>query len=136
MSDEIGPHGELEEATVASLQAEMTAGRLSARRLVEQYLERIAALDRSGPTLRSIIEVNPDALEIAEALDRERAASGPRGPLHGIPILLKDNIATADKMGTTAGSLALVRRLSHARRLRRRQAAGGRRDSAGQGEYE
>ena len=108
MSDEIGPHDELEEATVASLQAEMTAGRLSARRLVEQYLERIAALDRSGPTLRSIIEVNPDALEIAEALDRERAASGPRGPLHGIPILLKDNIATADKMGTTAGSLALV----------------------------
>ena len=73
MSDEIGPHGELEEATVASLQAEMTAGRLSARRLVEQYLERIAALDRAGPTLRSIIEVNPDALEIAEALDRERA---------------------------------------------------------------
>ncbi len=108
MSDEIGPHGELEEATVASLQAEMTAGRLSARRLVEQYLERIAALDRSGPTLRSIIEVNPDALEIAEALDRERAASRPRGPLHGIPILLKDNIATADKMGTTAGSLALA----------------------------
>jgi amidase len=108
MGNEIGPHGELEEATVASLQAEMTAGRLSARRLVEQYLERIAALDRSGPTLRSIIEVNPDALEIAEALDRERAASGPRGPLHGIPIVLKDNIATADKMGTTAGSLALT----------------------------
>ncbi|HEY7020805.1 MAG TPA: amidase family protein, partial [Ktedonobacterales bacterium] len=108
MSDEIGPHGELEEATIAGLQAEMTAGRLSAQRLVEQYLERIAALDRSGSTLRSIIEVNPDALEIAEALDRERAASGPRGPLHGIPILLKDNIATADKMGTTAGSLALA----------------------------
>jgi amidase len=108
MSDEIGPHGELEEATIASLQAEMTAGRLSARRLVEQYLERIAALDRAGPTLRSIIEVNPDALEIAEALDRERAASGPRGPLHGIPILLKDNIATADKMSATAGSLALA----------------------------
>jgi amidase len=108
MSDEIGPHGELEETTIASLQAEMTAGRLSARRLVEQYLERIAALDRSGPTLRSIIEVNPDALEIAEALDRERAARAPRGPLHGIPILLKDNIATADKMSTTAGSLALA----------------------------
>jgi amidase len=108
MSDEFGPHGELEEATIASLQAEMVAGRLSARRLVEQYLERITALDRAGPALRSIIEVNPDALEIAEALDRERAASGPRGPLHGIPILLKDNIATADKMGTTAGSLALA----------------------------
>src|SRR5689334_5410897 len=108
MSDEIGPHGELEEATLASLQAEMTAGRLSARRLVEQYLERIAALDRSGPTLRSIIEVNPDALEIAETLDRERAASGPRGPLHGIPILLKDNIDTADQTLTTAGSLALA----------------------------
>jgi amidase len=108
MSDELGPHGELEEATVASLQVEMTAGRLSARRLVEQYLERVAALDRAGPTLRSIIEVNTDALKIAEALDRERAQTGPRGPLHGIPILLKDNIATADEMGTTAGSLALA----------------------------
>ena len=108
MSDQIGPHSELEEATIASLQADMTMGRLSARRLVEQYLERIAALDHAGPALRSIIEVNPDALEIAEALDRERAASGPRGPLHGIPLLLKDNIATADKMGTTAGSLALA----------------------------
>jgi amidase len=107
MSDETGPHGDLEEATIADLQSEMTAGRRSARRLVEQYLERIAALDRAGPTLRSVIEVNPDALEIADALDRERAASGLRGPLHGIPVLLKDNIDTADKMGTTAGSLAL-----------------------------
>ena len=107
MSDEIGPHDELEEATIASLQAEMTAGRLSARRLVEQYLERIAALDRTGPTLRAVIEINPDALEIADALDRERAASGPRGPLHGIPILLKDNIDTADRMddhGRLAGA--------------------------------
>src|SRR5215470_5382455 len=91
---ETGPHGELEEATIAALQAEMAAGRLSARRLVEQYLNRIEALDRAGPTLRSIIEVNPDALEIAEALDRERAATGSRGPMHGISILLKDNIAT------------------------------------------
>jgi amidase len=108
MSDEIGPHVELEEATLASLQAEMAEGRLGALRLTEQYLERIAALDRAGPALRSIIEVNPDALEIADALDRERATNGPRGPLHGVPVLLKDNIATADRMGTTAGSLALA----------------------------
>lgn len=105
---EAGPHGELEEATIASLQADMASGRLSAQQLVERYLERIMALDRAGPTLRSIIEINPDASQIAEALDRERAASGPRGPLHGIPILLKDNIVTADRMGTTAGSLALL----------------------------
>jgi amidase len=108
MSAEIGPHGEMEEVTISGLQTEMAAGRLSARRLVEQYLERIAALDRAGPALHSIIEVNPDALEIAVALDQERAESGPRGHLHGIPVLLKDNIATADKLGTTAGSLALL----------------------------
>jgi len=108
MSEETGPHAELEEATITGLQAEMAAGRLSAQRLVEQYLERIERLDRAGPTLRSIIEVNTDAVKVAEALDHERAATGPRGPLHGIPILLKDNIATADGMRTTAGSLALV----------------------------
>jgi amidase len=108
MSGESGPSGELEEATIAGLQADMVAGRLSARRLVEQYLERSAALDRAGPTLRAIIDVNPDALEIAEALDRERASAGPREPLQGISILLKDNSTTADRMGMTAGSLALV----------------------------
>ncbi len=108
MSEAQGPHLELEEATIADLQAAMSSGRLTARRLTEMYLERIEALDRSGPALRSVIETNPDALDIADALDRERAASGSRGPLHGIPILLKDNIDTRDQMHTTAGSLALV----------------------------
>jgi amidase len=108
MSDEIGPHPELEEATIADLQAAMAAGQLTARRLTEMYLERIEALDRNGQALRSVIETNPDALDIADALDRERAESEPRGPLHGIPILLKDNIDTADRMHTTAGSFALL----------------------------
>src|SRR5437764_12041377 len=72
------------------------------------YLERIHVLDQQGPTLRSVLELNPAALEIAEKLDEERRDHGPRSPLHGIPILLKDNIATADAMQTTAGSLALV----------------------------
>lgn len=98
---------ELEEATVATLQGEMQAGRLTARGLTQQYLERIAELDGKGPTLRSIIETNPDALDLADALDRERKSNGPRGPLHGIPVILKDNIDTADRMTTTAGSLAL-----------------------------
>jgi amidase len=99
---------DVEEATIVDLQAAMASRRLTARRLVELYLERIEVLDRTGPTLRSVIETNPEALDIAEALDRERASSRPRGPLHGIPVLLKDNIATADRMQTTAGSLALV----------------------------
>ena len=102
------PHADLEEQTIADLRAAMAGGALTSRRLVEAYLERIQALDTSGPTLRAVIEVNPDALSVAEALDRERDERGPRGPLHGIPILLKDNIDTADKMETTAGSLALV----------------------------
>jgi amidase len=108
MSAPVGPHAELEELTIAQMQARMASGQLTARRLVEMYLERIEALDRSGPAIRSIIETNPEALAIAEALDRERAATGPRGPLHGIPILLKDNVDTADRMSTTAGSLALL----------------------------
>jgi amidase len=98
---------ELEEVTVAELQAGMAAGRYTARSITEQYLARIAAMDRTGPSLQSIIETNPDALALAEALDRERAAKGARGPLHGVPVLLKDNIDTADRMTTTAGSLAL-----------------------------
>jgi amidase len=101
------PHEEIEEATIAGLAAAMAEGRLTAARITEMYLERIAALNTMGPELRAVIETNPDALAIAEALDRERAASGPRGPLHGIPILLKDNIDTADQTLTTAGSLAL-----------------------------
>jgi len=108
MSEWQAPHGDLEEQTIADLQAAMESGQRTSRQLVEAYVERIQALDASGPALRAVIELNPDALAIAEALDRERAAHGPRGPLHGIPILLKDNIDTADSMETTAGSLALV----------------------------
>jgi amidase len=102
------PELEFAEATVASLGAAFAGGRVTSHRLVEHYLERIAAIDRHGPTLRSVIEVNPDALTIAGRLDQERRAGKLRGPLHGIPVLIKDNIATADRMETTAGSLALV----------------------------
>jgi amidase len=98
---------ELDEPTIAGLQADMQAGRVTAQQLVESYLDRIKRLDREGPRLRGVIETNPDALSLADALDRERKAQGPRGPLHGIPVLLKDNIDTADRMTTTAGSLAL-----------------------------
>src|SRR5579859_4132865 len=86
----------------------MESGRLTARRILEAYLERIERIDRHGPALHSIIEINPEAESVARTLDRELAERGPRGPLHGIPILLKDNIDTADDMMTTAGSLALV----------------------------
>jgi amidase len=99
---------DLEEATIADLQSRMQSGRETARSLVEKYLARIDAVDRNGPALQSVIETNPDALTIADRLDAERRSSGPRGPLHGIPILIKDNIATADRMMTTAGSLALA----------------------------
>lgn len=99
---------ELEEATVVDLQAMMRSGAQTARSLTAAYLARIEAFDRAGPILRSVIETNPEALEIAERLDAERAAGRVRGPLHGIPVLIKDNIDTADRMQTTAGSLALV----------------------------
>jgi len=99
---------QLEEATIVELQAAMTAGSLTARQLAEMYLERIRTIDQSGPSINAILEINPDALEIADQLDRERQQQGPRGPLHGIPVLLKENIATADRMETTAGSLALL----------------------------
>jgi len=99
---------EFEEATVSDLQNAMQQGRHTARSIAESYLARIEELDKHGPAVNSVIELNPDALEIAEALDRERKAKGVRGPLHGIPVLIKDNIDTADKMKTTAGSLALV----------------------------
>ena len=99
---------ELEEATIAGLQHRMETGQDTARSLAETYLARIDALDRQGPSLHSVIEINPDALTIADQLDAERRTRGPRGPLHGIPIVVKDNIATADRMMTTAGSLALV----------------------------
>lgn len=98
---------ELEEATIADLQSAMAAGRLTARSITEQYIARIGELDRKGPTLRQVLEINPDALSIADALDAERRSGRVRGALHGIPILLKDNIDTADRMMTTAGSFAL-----------------------------
>jgi amidase len=99
---------ELEEATLDQLWTGMASGELTARALAQAYLKRIETIDRTGPSLRSVIEVNPDALQIAEALDRERASGHVRGPLHGIPVLVKDNIETADRMQTTAGSLALL----------------------------
>ena len=99
---------DLEEITIDALQARLASGAVTARQLVEAYLARIEAIDRSGPTLRSVLETNPDALEIAEKLDRERANGSTRGPLHGIPMSVKDNIDTGDRMQTTAGSLALV----------------------------
>jgi amidase len=102
------PAFDLEEATIASLQAAMRSGAHTARSLTEAYLERIEAVERAGPRLASVIELSPDAVAIAEALDAERKAKGERGPLHGIPVLIKDNIATKDRMITTAGSLALV----------------------------
>ena len=98
---------DLEEATLAALQEKMHAGALRSKTLTETYLRRIEELDRRGPALCSVIETNPDALAIAESLDQERKAKGARGPLHGIPVLVKDNIDTAYRMTTTAGSLAL-----------------------------
>ena len=102
------PVVDLEEATIADLQARMQSGRETARSLTEKYIARIEAVDRGGPALRSVLEINPDALAIADRLDTERRSRGPRGLLHGIPVLLKDNIATADRMMSTAGSLALA----------------------------
>jgi len=97
----------VEEATLAQLQALMQSGALTARALTERYLARIRVLDQAGPHLNAVIEVNPGALDMARELDTERRHKGPRGPLHGIPVLLKDNIETAGAMATTAGSLAL-----------------------------
>ena len=99
---------DLEELTIADLQQRLTSGRETSRSLAEKYLARIEAIDRGGPALKAVIEVNPDALVEADRLDAERMANKVRGPLHGIPVLLKDNIATADRMQTTAGSLALA----------------------------
>ncbi len=99
---------ELDELTIDDLQQAMQSGKYSSRGLTEKYLARIQDIDKAGPMINSVIEVNPEALEIAEALDRERKDTGARGPLHGIPLLIKDNIDTADRMNTTAGSLALL----------------------------
>lgn len=102
------PSFELDELTIAELQNGLATGRFTARRLTELYLARIEEIDRRGPQINSIIELNPDALAIADALDAERKAKGPRGPLHGVPVVIKDNIDTADRMHTSAGSLALA----------------------------
>ena len=99
---------ELDEMTIAELQDGMKSGKFTSRSIVKKYLDRIDEIDKKGPAINSVIEVNPDAVAIAESLDRERKEKGSRGPLHGIPILIKDNIDTADRMMTTAGSLALL----------------------------
>src|SRR5947207_3971160 len=101
------PVFDLDELTISLLQGGMNSRKYSASSLTQKYLQRIAELDKHGPAVNSVIETNPEAAYIANALDRELKAKGPRGPLHGIPVLIKDNIDTADKMMTTAGSLAL-----------------------------
>jgi amidase len=106
------PQIELEELTIGAMQDGMRSGRFTARTLAEQYVGRIAAMDKRGPAINSIIELNLDALQIAGALDRERKAGRVRGPMHGIPILIKDNIDTADQMKTSAGSLALAENIA------------------------
>src|SRR6202008_872261 len=102
------PAFELDELSIADLQQALQSGKYNSRQLVEKYSDRISDIDKKGPALSSVIELNPDAEQIATALDRERKERGPRGPLHGIPMLIKDNIDTSDRMMTTAGSLALV----------------------------
>ncbi|MHA1434210.1 MAG: amidase [Candidatus Heimdallarchaeota archaeon] len=97
----------LKEYTIDEIQELMKTGKLTAKKLTEEYLKRINDVDKKGPTLNSIIEINPDALDVAEQLDEERKQGKVRGPLHGIPVVIKDNIGTADNMQTTAGSLAL-----------------------------
>src|SRR5215472_1333629 len=99
---------ELDEITIDALQEGMKSGKYTSYSITEMYLQRIQDVDKNGPAVNSILEINPDALEIADGLDQERKEKGARGPLHGIPIVIKDNIDTADKMMTTAGSLALV----------------------------
>src|ERR1700733_3155141 len=101
------------EKDIATLDADLAAGRVTSEELVRAYLKRIDEIDRGGPALHSVLTVNPDAIAQARALDAERKARGPRGPLHGIPILVKDNVETADAMPTTAGSLALMDNVSH-----------------------
>ena len=102
-----GPKLNLEEVTIDELQNKMQRGELTARAIAEYYIDRIQMFDKGGPELNSVIELNPDALSIADAMDEERKQKKVRGPMHGIPVLVKDNIDTADKMMTTAGSLAL-----------------------------
>ena len=105
-------NGDMTAWNIAQIQQQMRTGQLSARALTEAYIQRISEVDRSGPAINSIIEMNPDAIEIAQRLDDERAAGALHGPLHGVPVLIKDNIDTADLMQTTAGSLALEGRIA------------------------
>ena len=107
-SNELPYNFELNELTIADLQQKMQNGDLTSRQITELYLKRIADIDKNGPKINSVIETNPDALDIADALDKERKEGKVRGPLHGIPVLIKDNINSADKMATSAGSLALA----------------------------
>jgi len=100
---------ELDEVTIMALQDGMKSGKFTARDITEKYLARINTIDKQGPMINSVIEINPDAFSIADDLDQERKAKGPRGPMHGVPVLIKDNIGTHDRMMTTAGSLALLR---------------------------
>ncbi|MBT4097103.1 MAG: amidase, partial [Gemmatimonadetes bacterium] len=100
--------GDVATATIAQLQAGLEEGELTCLAITEAYLRRIDELDRQGPTINSVLMTNPEALDLAARLDRERRETGSRGPLHGIPILLKDNIDTGDRMMTSAGSLALA----------------------------
>jgi len=102
------PAFELDELSIADLQKGLSSGKFTVRSLTEKYLARITAIDKHGPAVNAVIQINPDALQIADALDKERRTAKPRGPLHGIPVLIKDNIGTADRMMTTAGSLALL----------------------------
>lgn len=113
VGDSRGPDGappslELTEVSLAEMAVAISSGRWTSRMLVEGYLDRIERIDRRGPTINSILEVNPDALALADALDQELREKGSRGPLHGIPVLVKDNIGTGDRMHTSAGSLALA----------------------------
>jgi amidase len=106
--DDLKKDFELDEITIDDIRKGFESGQYSSRALTEKYLARIQEIDMAGPMLNSVIEINPDALQIAEALDQERKAKRARGPLHGVPILIKDNIDTGDHLNTTAGSLALV----------------------------
>jgi amidase len=117
---------EIEERSIAELQTALRGGELTSHQLVEQYLQRIESMDRRGPNLRHVLETNPEALAIADALDAERKSGKVRGPMHGIPVLVKDNVDTADRMSTTAGSFALVdgRPMRDAHVVERLRAAG------------
>jgi len=126
----------IDEATLADIGAAFAEGRLTSRALTKAYLDRIEATNRRGPRLSAVLETNPRALEIAASLDAERRSRGPRGPLHGVPILIKDNVETADRMMTTAGSLALEGWYAPPRRTARGASARRRRRDSRQDQFE